>query len=94
MLFHQRVQVDHGKGAILGIVAEFFCRLSLLDDALEDHAIHRAMSHALFVLHEIGLGVFGEVNRLALSQAVMAYQRRAPLTRPVGESFLISVRAP
>ena len=72
MLFHQRVQVDHGKGAILGIVAEFFCRLSLLDDALEDHAIHRAMSHALFVLHEIeGFSGPEVAEMLAISEATM-----------------------
>ena len=47
MLFHERVQFDHGEGAVLWFVAELLSGLALFKDALEDHAIERAMANGL-----------------------------------------------
>ncbi len=79
MLFHQRLQIDHGVGAVLGVVAEFAAGFSLFKDALQDHAIERPMAHPFVMLDEIGFSVLGEIDRLALAQAIVAYQCRAPL---------------
>ena len=88
------MQVDHREGAVLRIVAEFECRLALFHDALEDHAVHRTVAHALLVLHKIGFGMLGEVDRLWFADAVMSDQRRAPLFRPMSQGLLIRVGAP
>src|SRR5689334_8529838 len=94
VLFHQRMQIDHGVGAIFWIVAELFRSQATLEDTLQDHAIERAMPHAVLVLHEIRLRVSREINRLTFAHAVVPDERVAPLLRPMAEGLFVSVRRP
>src|SRR5918999_4415798 len=88
------MQVDHGEGTVPGIVAEFERCFALLNDPLENHPVHRAMSHAFLMLHEVSFGVFGKINGLRLADAVMRRQRHSPLFRPMSQGLLVRVRAP
>ena len=94
MLFHQRLQIDHGVGAVFRIVAEFFCGFALFQDALQNHAIERAVAHAIFMLDQVGFGVGGELNRLAFAHAVMGDQSLGPLLGPVAEGLFVNMGAP
>ena len=94
MLFHERLQVDHGEGAILRIVAEFLSGPALLENALENQAIERPMAHVIVMLDQVGFGMGVEINCLAFAQTVMANQRLAPLLRPVTEGLFINMGAP
>src|SRR5512139_3522235 len=94
MLFHERLQVDHREGAVLGIVSQFFGCLALLKNALEDHAIEWPMAHVILMLDQIGFGVGIEINCLAFAKTVMVDQRLAPLLQPMAEGLFVNMGTP
>ena len=64
VVFHERLQIDHGEGAVFWVVAELLGRHSLFQNALKDHAIQWTVTHASVVLNQVRLSMGGEVDRL------------------------------
>jgi len=51
VVFHERLKIHHGEGAVLGFVAEFRGCQALFQNTLKDHAIQGTVTHASIVLN-------------------------------------------
>jgi len=94
IVFHQGVQIDHGEGAVFGLVSELGGRHSLLQDTLQDHAVQGAVPHSAVVLKQIRLGMGSKIYGLLRCHPIVGDESIRPLLRPVTESLLVHVHPP
>src|SRR5437870_123380 len=94
IVFHQGVQIDHGEGAVFGLVSELCGRHSLLQDTLQDHAVQGAVPHSAVVLKQIRLGMGSKIYGLLRCHPIVGDESIRPLLRLVTESLLVHVHPP